>query len=98
MKKYPGWKDNINKDNINPDHYKDGDIECIDAMEACSTKEQFIGYLRLNAMKYLWRYGKKGDPREQINKAQWYLDRLTTTLNESNVEPYQFENGDKYGN
>lgn len=93
MKKYPGWKDNIN-----PDHYKDGDIECIDAMEACATKEQFIGYLRLNAMKYLWRYGKKGDPREQINKAQWYLNRLTETLDESNVEHYQFENGDKYGN
>ena len=87
----------MKKDNINPDHYKDGDIECIDAMEACSTKEQFIGYLRLNAMKYLWRYGKKGDPREQINKAKWYLDKLlTTTLDESNLEPYHYENGEKF--
>jgi len=88
----------MKKDNINPDHYKDGEIECIDAMESCATKEQFIGYLRLNAMKYLWRFGKKGDPREQINKAQWYLKRLTETLDKSNVEPYHYENGDKYGN
>ena len=88
----------MKKDNINPDHYKDGEIECIDAMESCATKEQFIGYLRLNAMKYLWRFGKKGDPREQINKAQWYLKRLTQTLDESNVEPYHYENGEKYGN
>jgi len=88
----------MKKDNINPDHYKDGEIECIDAMKSCATKEQFIGYLRLNAMKYLWRFGKKGDPREQINKAQWYLKRLTQTLDESNVEPYHYENGEKYGN
>ena len=91
MKKYPGGRDNVK-----PNNYKDGDIECIDAMEACSTNEQFIGYLRLNAMKYLWRDGKKGDPREQINKAQWDLNRLTTTLDESNVEPYHYENGEKF--
>ena len=42
MKKYPGWKDNINKDNINPDHYKDGEIECIDAMDGIGVPAEWM--------------------------------------------------------
>ena len=67
-------------DNVNhPEHYA-GTVECIDAMEACATPEQFIGYCRLCAFKYLWRAGKKGDALTDYKKAIWYLERLVKTM------------------
>lgn len=33
-------------------------------------------FLPGNALKYLWRAGKKGDFIEDVNKAQWYLDYI----------------------
>ena len=35
----------------NPPHYKTGDIECIDAMKATMSADQFIGYLKGNVEK-----------------------------------------------
>lgn len=64
-------------DDVNhPSHYNQGDIECIDAMRSALPKDQFIGYLRGCAMKYLWRLGQKGDPTKDAKKARWYLERL----------------------
>jgi hypothetical protein len=63
-------------DPINPSHYKTGDIEAIDAMRACTTPEQFKGYLKLSSLKYLWRYEKKGAPIDDLRKARWFLDQL----------------------
>tara|TARA_R110002167_G_scaffold82691_4_gene225492 strand:+ start:2870 stop:3199 length:330 start_codon:yes stop_codon:yes gene_type:complete len=62
----------------NPPHYGTGKIECIDYIEDFLTPEEYIGYLRGNIAKYLhrWRY-KNGI--EDLNKAQWYLNRLTVT-------------------
>ena len=61
--------------NVNhPDHYNAGGIECIDAMEAAATPEEFRGFCKLNALKYLWRErGKNGN--EDLEKAVWYLNR-----------------------
>lgn len=64
---------------VSPDHYNSGPIECIDAIEASMSRDEFLGYLKGNTMKYLWRYGYKGKPEEDLNKAEWYLDKLTTT-------------------
>jgi len=69
-------------DPINPSHYIQGDIECIDAMEACSTDEEFVGHLRLTAIKYLWRLNDKGDPVENARKAKWYVRQLIAKLEE----------------
>lgn len=67
-------------DNVNhPEHYA-GTVECIDAMEACANPEQFIGYCRLCAFKYLWRAGKKGDAVTDYKKAIWYLERLVKAM------------------
>tara|TARA_R110002020_G_scaffold323408_2_gene539155 strand:+ start:319 stop:552 length:234 start_codon:yes stop_codon:yes gene_type:complete len=65
-------------DAINPKHYKDGDVECIDAIEASMSAEAFKGYLKGNNMKYIWRYEDKQstNPLEDLRKAQWYLDKL----------------------
>ena len=63
-----------------PSHYKTGKIECIEAMEAMLSKEEFIGYLRGNAFKYQWRFLHKGKAKEDLAKAKWYLDRLTNFI------------------
>ena len=63
-----------------PSHYKTGKIECIEAMEAMLSREEFIGYLRGNAFKYQWRFLHKGKAKEDLAKAKWYLDRLTNFI------------------
>ena len=62
-------------DSINPDHYKSGDVECIDAIKASLDKQQFKGYLKASIIKYLWRYEKKNG-LEDLQKANWFLQRL----------------------
>jgi len=64
-----------------PDHYQsDEGIEAIEAIEASMSAEGFQGYLKGNALKYLWRWDKKStDPKlrvQDLEKAQWYLNRL----------------------
>ena len=72
----------MEEDMINsPPHYKNGKIECIDAMEAMLSPEEFVGYLRGNVFKYLWRYQHKGKAHEDLQKAQWYLARLVFVHN-----------------
>tara|TARA_R110000824_G_scaffold9866_1_gene43728 strand:+ start:701 stop:946 length:246 start_codon:yes stop_codon:yes gene_type:complete len=62
-------------DPVNPNHYKRGDIECIDAMKASMSDEAFKGALKANIIKYVWRYEmKKG--LQDLLKAQWYMNRL----------------------
>ena len=58
-----------------PSHYTDGGIECIYAIEAALTAEEFRGYCKGNNLKYTWRERHKGGT-ESLKKAQWYLDRL----------------------
>lgn len=61
----------------NPSHYNTGNIECIDAIEESMSSVAFKGYLKGNCMKYLWRYDYKGKQVEDLQKAQWYLSKLT---------------------
>ena len=57
-----------------PPHYRQGDIECIDAIRAALTEEEFRGYCKGNALKYVWRERHKGQD-ESLKKAIWYLER-----------------------
>ena len=59
-----------------PSHYKSGGIEAIEGIEASMGPEAYAGYLKGNIMKYMWRYERKGEPIEDLKKAQWYLGRL----------------------
>ena len=58
-----------------PMHYAAGSVECIDAIEAQLTPEEFRGYLKGNVAKYMWRERKKGG-KESLKKARWYLNKL----------------------
>lgn len=59
-----------------PSHYTQGDIECIDAIKASMDQREYLGYLKGNVVKYIWRYDKKGADVEDLEKATWYLERL----------------------
>ena len=46
-----------------PQHYNEGKIECIDAIEsACIGLDGFEGVCTGNAIKYMWRWKKKAKP------------------------------------
>jgi len=70
-----------------PDHYTQGGVECIDAIKAALTPEEYRGYLKGNVMKYIWRENHKGGA-ESLRKAMWYLERLIlATAPPSSGEP-----------
>jgi|TARA_R100001460_G_scaffold42341_2_gene78458 hypothetical protein len=58
-----------------PPHYKQGDVECIEAIKS-ATGAEYQGYLQGNIMKYIWRYRAKGQRLNDLKKAQWYLKEL----------------------
>ena len=58
-----------------PQHYQSSTIECIDAIQAQMTPEEFRGFLKGNVLKYMWRERMKGGT-ESLEKAQWYLTQL----------------------
>jgi len=78
------------KDNINPDHYKAGEVECIDALETVASLNPHPEEIpcQINAMKYLWRYNNKEKPLEDLHKAQWYLNRLIKIVKKRNNETH----------
>ena len=70
-------------DNVNhPEHYNTGGVECIEAIEAQLTPEEYRGYLRGNCAKYLWRCNNKGHTKQDLEKCQWYLNRLLMTFDD----------------
>lgn len=61
---------------INPPHYTQGQVECIDAIESATTNKPGLqAFCVGNVIKYLWRYEAKGGITDVL-KAQWYLERL----------------------
>jgi hypothetical protein len=66
----------------NPAHYNIGAIECIDAIEAMLTFEEFVGYLRGNSLKYRWRFRYKDNPISDLSKASWYERKLFNSYKE----------------
>ena len=73
-------EDVVNK----PSHYNTGNIECIDAIEESMSSVAFKGYLKGNCMKYLWRYDYKGKQVQDLEKAGWYLNKLTAIVKQEN--------------
>ena len=59
-----------------PVHYTSGGIETIDFLQAKLTKEEFIGYLKGNVLKYGSRIGKKGEAHVDAGKLAWYSLKL----------------------
>ena len=62
--------DNVNK----PAHYRQGEIECIDAIRAALTPEEFRGYCKGNVLKYVWRERHKGGDTFLVIHPLWRVD------------------------
>ena len=58
-----------------PPHYVQGGIECIDAIKAALTPDEWRGFLKGQILKYTWRERMKGG-QEDIGKAGFYLAKL----------------------
>ena len=100
FKGYNWWKNKtyspssyaIREDLVNgPQHYNNGGIECIDAMEAMLSEKEFIGYMRGNSFKYRWRYTYK-DGEQDLKKARWYEDKLLKVY-ENNLDLKEIQSG-----
>ena len=71
------YENEVQFDNVNsPAHYKHGKKETIDVIRDCMESDEYHGYLKGNVLKYVSRYKWKGEPLEDLEKAQWYLNRL----------------------
>ena len=54
----------------NPEHYQANGIEAIDVIEGFN-----LNFNLGNAIKYILRADKKGNKKQDLEKAQWYLKR-----------------------
>ena len=68
---------NVNTSNSvdHPAHYNTGQVEVIDAIEAWG-----LDFCAGNVVKYVARHLHKGSPREDLEKARWYIDRMLDRL------------------
>ena len=75
-------------DEINhPKHYQlFPDMEAIDLIKTVLTPDEFVGYLKGNALKYRLRAGDKGPAVKCIAKAHWYQNYLRNLAGEVRVE------------
>ena len=69
-----------------PPHYNKHGVECITAIRASMTDEEYQGYLKGNSLKYIWRYKYKGHPKQDLEKAKWYLNKLIGEIDQCNTE------------
>jgi hypothetical protein len=67
-------------DFINNSPHYDG-LACLRAIEVALGREQYIGFLRGQVIKYNWRFGRKGDDGEQAEKAKFYQDEIVRVVN-----------------
>ena len=60
-----------------PNYYDGNGLSPIDSMQqGLVSKEEYIGFLKGNVIKYVVRCGKKDDAISDINKAIHYLEIL----------------------
>ena len=69
----------FNKSMIRPNHYKTGNIECIDYIKDIMDKEAYEGFLHGNIIKYISRYKHKNG-LEDLKKANVYLNWLIESV------------------
>lgn len=70
-----------------PQHYTRSGIECIDAIDSLTGgyERPGHGYYAGQVLKYLWRAPFKGHYLQDLEKAQWYLNRLVKKVHDEMV-------------
>lgn len=69
-----------------PQHYAQGNIECIDAMISAYGNDAVRDFCKINAFKYLWRLGHKDEEAQEIGKIKWYLDKYLELSNDDSKD------------
>ena len=65
----------------NPKHYDlFPDMQSIDILQRAMTEEEFIGFLKGNCLKYRLRAGSKDNLQQDIDKANWYQNKLREVM------------------
>ena len=73
--------DSQSPDMVNsPSHYQLNGMEAIDIIKAALTPEEYRGYLKGNTLKYILREPFKDNRKQDVNKAQWHLERYNWLL------------------
>lgn len=62
-----------------PNHYTQGGIECIKAIEASMPPDGFQDYCKGNVLKYVWRFRQKNG-LEDLKKARVYLNWMIESV------------------
>ena len=80
MKQLDLFPETLNDDVNSPAHYTSGGIETIEYIRAKLSPDEYRGYLRGNALKYLMRMGSKGPALQDAQKAMHYTEMLVRSL------------------
>jgi hypothetical protein len=65
---------------VSGSHYKDMPIQPWHVMESVLTREEFIGFLKGNVIKYSLRAGRK-EGSDDAGKARHYIQKLSEVTN-----------------
>ena len=68
------WKMKADQMQVGGTHYKDMGVQPWEVMEAVLTREEFIGFLKGNIVKYSMRQGRKDS--DDVNKCLHYIKKL----------------------
>lgn len=74
-----------------PEHYTVGGYEALDVIRAKLTEEEYRGYCKGNALKYLMRANYKGHHDADIGKALFYLEELDDGTTTAAISEYEIK-------
>lgn len=86
-RQYNYMKQNIGETSGWYDEHYQGDIQPIEYMQAQFSKQEFIGGLLFNIIKYSSRLGKKDDPLKEARKILRYSQWLVDVLEGKKINP-----------
>lgn len=84
IRKTNGLYESADKMVSHPSHYQMGKFEVIEVIEEATKGLDGIFAVDLgNALKYLLRWNKKGDPKQNLEKAIWEISHMIKKLDEA---------------
>lgn len=72
-------------------HYQIGDKQPIEIMQDYMTKEELIGFLKGNIIKYTLRLGRKDAPEKEAGKIEQYSKWLRKVINGEIINPREVD-------
>ena len=70
-------------------HYQFARVQPVEILQMYLSSEEFQGFLRGNALKYLLRVGHKDEPGKELDKAAQYIKWLRQAVDGELINPRQ---------